>query len=128
MGKDMEPIFAPLLGLAVSLPPPGSRDLVHALHRQLRAAILDGRLKPGLKLPPTRALAASLGVSRNTAVAAYDLLLSEGYLAGRQGAGTYVSALLPRPAPADAPAPRATADQRLAPFWREARPMETVAP
>jgi GntR family transcriptional regulator/MocR family aminotransferase len=126
MGKIMEPILAPLLDLAICLPPRGSRDLVHALHRQLRAAILDGRLKPGLKLPPTRALAASLGVSRNTAVAAYDLLLSEGYLAGRQGAGTFVSALLPRPAPVDAPARTAAADGRLAPFWREAQPIETA--
>ena len=99
----MEPIFDPILDLAISLPPRGSRDLVHALHRQLRAAILDGRLKPGLQLPPTRLLATSLGVSRNTAVAAYDLLLSEGYLVGRQGAGTFVSALLPRPASAHAP-------------------------
>jgi DNA-binding transcriptional regulator YhcF (GntR family) len=67
----------PILPLAIDLPPRGSRDLLRALHRQLRTAILDGRLQPGLRLPATRALAAGLGVSRNTTVPAYDLLLSE---------------------------------------------------
>jgi GntR family transcriptional regulator/MocR family aminotransferase len=109
----MDPIFA----LGIVLPPPGSRALLRDLHRQLRAAILDGRLKPGLRLPATRALAASLGVSRNTTVAAYELLLGEGYLAGRAGAGTYVADILPRPNPAP---PATAADARLAPFWREA--------
>ena len=108
----------PLLGLAIDLPPRGSRDLLGALHRQLRGAILDGRLKPGLRLPATRALAAALGVSRNTALAAYDLLLSEGYLAARRGAGTYVAEGLPQPRPRAAPA--AGPDRRVVPFWRAA--------
>ncbi len=73
----MDPDFE----LPISLPSRDSRNLLRALHGQLRAAILDGRLQPGSRLPPTRALAAAYGVSRNTAVAAYDLLLSEGYLA-----------------------------------------------
>ncbi len=47
----------------------------------------------------TRVLAAEYGVSRNTAVAAYDLLLSEGYLTSRRGAGTYVADVLPKPSP-----------------------------
>ncbi len=42
-------------------------------------------------MPPSRKLARSLGISRNTAVAAYDLLLSEGYLVARAGAGTFVA-------------------------------------
>lgn len=106
----------PILEIAIDLPPPGSRDRLRALHRQLQAAILDGRLQPGLRLPATRVLADRLGVSRNTAVAAYDLLLSEGYLVGRPGAGTYVADLLPkrsRRARADG-----GPDPRLAPFWR----------
>jgi len=45
-------------------------------------------------MPPSRTLAASLGISRNTAVAAYELLLGEGYLIARQGAGTYVARVL----------------------------------
>uniref|UniRef100_UPI000A59EA83 GntR family transcriptional regulator n=1 Tax=Variovorax boronicumulans TaxID=436515 RepID=UPI000A59EA83 len=96
----MEPLFE----LALRLPAAGSRDLLRALHRQLRDAILDGRLQPGARLPATRALAQRLGVSRNTMLAAYDLLLSEGYLLARPGSGTYVADTLPalrrgRPAP-----------------------------
>lgn len=112
----MEPIF----DLALSLPAKGSRRLLRALHAQLRVAILDGRLKSGLRLPATRTLAGTLGVSRNTAVAAYELLLSEGYLTGRPGAGTYV-AVLPAAAPAGRASPKGH-DARLAPAWRDARP------
>lgn len=110
----MDPVFS----LGIEIPPPGSRDRLRALHRQLQAAILDGRLRPGLRLPASRALAEGLGVSRNTAVAAYDLLLSEGYLFGRPGAGTFVADILPRRAAMAAPAADA-ADRRLAAFWRD---------
>ena len=65
------------------------------LYEQIRAAILDGRLKRGAKLPPTRDLATHYGLSRGTAVAAFELLRSEGYLEGRMGAGTFVNLLLP---------------------------------
>src|SRR3954462_4039288 len=58
------------------------------LHQQLRAAILDGRLKPGAELPSTRRLASSLGIARNTVITAYDLLIAEGYLAPQVGAPT----------------------------------------
>ena len=83
----MEPLFE----LAIRLPNTGSRELLREVHRQLRTAILDGRLQPGARLPATRTLAQRLGVSRNTMLAAYDLLLSEGYLLARPGAGTYVA-------------------------------------
>src|SRR6201996_7545036 len=85
-----------MLELAITLPPRGSGAVMRVLHRELRAAILDGRLKPGLRLPSTRILAESWGVSRNTVMGAYDLLLSEGYLYARHGAGTYVAEVLPR--------------------------------
>jgi len=69
------------------------------LHRQvydgLRRAILDGRLRPGDRVPPTRALAAELGVSRLPVLGAYDQLLHEGYIVGRTGSGTFVSDSLP---------------------------------
>lgn len=87
----MEPVFE----FPLDLPPRGSRQILRALHGQLRAAILDGRLRPGLRLPSTRVVARTLGVSRNTALAAYDLLLSEGYLITRRGAGAYVADVLP---------------------------------
>ena len=79
----MDPVLT-VLPFPISLPPAGSRTLLRGLHEQLRTAILDGRLQPGLQLPATRALADACGVSRNTAVAAYDLLLSEGYLVTRR--------------------------------------------
>jgi len=68
------------------------------LHRQiyrgLREAILSGRLASGCSVPSTRALAAELGLSRNTVQAAYDQLVAEGYLEGRVGAGTRVALAL----------------------------------
>jgi GntR family transcriptional regulator/MocR family aminotransferase len=64
------------------------------LHRQiyegLRTAILAGRLTHAMRLPSTRALAADLGVARNTVVLAFDQLRAEGYLVGRRGGGTRV--------------------------------------
>ncbi|MBO6861899.1 MAG: PLP-dependent aminotransferase family protein [Alphaproteobacteria bacterium] len=116
----MEPIFE----FPIELPPAGSRDLVRSLHQQLRDAILDGRLKPDLRLPPTRALAEGLGVSRNTAVAVYDMLLSEGYVEGRAGSGTYVADVRPRLERPKAPDRKPEDDTRLAPFWRGKPPPE----
>jgi GntR family transcriptional regulator / MocR family aminotransferase len=65
------------------------------IHEGLRRAILGGLLRPGQRIPSTRALAMELGVSRLPVLTAYDQLLHEGYLVGRIGSGTYVSAALP---------------------------------
>tara|TARA_R110000868_G_scaffold162903_3_gene394562 strand:+ start:19376 stop:20890 length:1515 start_codon:yes stop_codon:yes gene_type:complete len=65
------------------------------LYLGIRQAILDGRLHPGEKLPASRDLAKSLGVSRNTVVTSFDLLASEGYLETRIGAGSFVASSLP---------------------------------
>jgi GntR family transcriptional regulator/MocR family aminotransferase len=112
----MEPVF----GLPISIPPRSSGERLHALHGQLRAAILAGRLQPGLRLPSTRSLADACGVSRNTAMAAYDLLLSEGYLAARQGAGTYVADVLPDLTQRRTPRERQSSnDRRLNAFWKQ---------
>jgi GntR family transcriptional regulator / MocR family aminotransferase len=113
-----------MLELAITLPPRGSGAVMRVLHRELRAAIIDGRLKPGLRLPSTRILADSWGVSRNTVMGAYDLLLSEGYLFARHGAGTYVSEVLPQrgePPPAMEEA-GLEPDPRLSVFWRSPPP------
>jgi GntR family transcriptional regulator/MocR family aminotransferase len=70
-------------------------------HRQiyaaLRQAILEGRLQAYDALPSTRQLAVELGVSRNTIMVAYELLLAEGYVVGRGGAGTFVARGAVRP-------------------------------
>ncbi len=76
----------------------GRGDLSARIYRQLLAAILDGRLRPGERLPPTRELAVRLAVSRNTVAVAYDRLTADGFLVGQVGAGTFVSDQPPRPA------------------------------
>jgi GntR family transcriptional regulator/MocR family aminotransferase len=68
----------------------GSRDLSGQLFRQLRSAVLEGRLKPGDALPPSRELARRLEVSRNTVAIAYERLAAEGFVDGKVGSGTYV--------------------------------------
>ena len=70
----------------------------------LRAAAVGGALRPGDRLPSTRGLATTLRVSRTVTAAAYDQLLAEGWVAGRVGAGTFVTAV-PGPAPAGPAAP-----------------------
>jgi GntR family transcriptional regulator/MocR family aminotransferase len=72
-----------------------SVPLYRQLYDALRDAILSGRLRPGSRLPSTRALADDLGASRNTVLAAFGQLLAEGYLEGRVGAGTTVARTLP---------------------------------
>ncbi len=69
--------------------------LYQALYTHLRAAILSGELKGGMKMPSTRALADELNISRNTVLNAYRQLLAEGYLEGRKGSGTFVANVLP---------------------------------
>lgn len=75
------------------------RQASKALHRQIydayRAAILEGRLHPGQRIPSTRVLASEIRVSRFPVLNAYAQLLAEGYLEGRVGAGTVVSRSLP---------------------------------
>lgn len=69
--------------------------LYQALYTHLREAILSCELKGGMKLPSTRALANELNISRNTVFNAYRQLLTEGYLEGRAGSGTFVADVLP---------------------------------
>ncbi|MFE4837005.1 PLP-dependent aminotransferase family protein [Arthrobacter sp. NPDC056691] len=58
---------------------------------RLRAAILDGTLRPEHTLPASRRLAAELGVSRGVVVRAYEQLAGEGYLESRGSGGTRVA-------------------------------------
>lgn len=106
------------------------------LHRQLfdqlRQAVLAGRVRPGERLPSTRSLAQRLGVSRQTVCLAYDQLLAEGYLVGRRGSGTFVSAHLPdemlqasppSPSPRRSVVPSVRAPERLS-AWARRLPRE----
>ncbi|MEV4110068.1 PLP-dependent aminotransferase family protein [Nonomuraea sp. NPDC049695] len=103
----------------------GRGDLAAQVYRQLLDAILDGRLRSGERLPPTRELARRLEISRNTVAVAYDRLVADGFLVGRAGAGTFVSAaplhqqpVRGRAAPKGVVRPRA--------FWREIGAPEAV--
>jgi len=109
----MEPVlsFAPDLSAAAG-------RLAEGLHQQLRGAILDGRLAGGAALPSSRTLAAELGIGRNTVVAAYDLLVAEGYVLPRRGAKAVVADLRMRQVARGSATVAPLEDPRLAPFWR----------
>ncbi len=81
----------------------GRHDLVGQLYRQLRDAILHGRLATGDRLPATRYLAERLEVSRKTVSEAYERLTSEGFLEGRVGSGTCRPRACQLPQRADGP-------------------------
>ncbi|PIV80223.1 MAG: PLP-dependent aminotransferase family protein [Rhodobacteraceae bacterium CG17_big_fil_post_rev_8_21_14_2_50_63_15] len=91
--------FIPTIELDRKSPGSLSAQLVSGLRR----LILSGHLAVGQRLPSSRTLAHDQGVSRITVVTAYEQLTSEGLIASRVGAGTYVSVALdidrPLPAP-----------------------------
>jgi GntR family transcriptional regulator/MocR family aminotransferase len=106
---------------------PLDRRMSTPLHRQiyagLRHAILDGSLRAGQRVPSTRVLADQLTVSRFPVLAAYEQLLHEGYLEGRVGSGTFVSASLPDDALRSSPhSPGAASAPALRPATRSAPP------
>jgi GntR family transcriptional regulator/MocR family aminotransferase len=65
------------------------------VYAALRAEILEGRLRPGGRLPSTRDLASQYRLSRGTIVTAFEQLKAEGYIEGNIGSGSYVSKILP---------------------------------
>ena len=67
-----------------------STPLGTQLSERLREMIVHGRLSRGVRLPPSRALARRLGVSRNTVLFAYEELIADGLLAGTVGSGTCI--------------------------------------
>jgi GntR family transcriptional regulator/MocR family aminotransferase len=93
----------------MSLDRASSVPIHRQLYEQVREAILDGRLMPGARVPPTRELAHHFGLARTTVMTAYDNLVGDGYLESRVGAWTSVAEHPPhtcdvrldlRPAPA----------------------------
>jgi len=70
-------------------------SLRQQLNNELRRSVIEGRLRPGVKLPSSRRVAEELGIGRNTAIAAFEQLIAEGYLEARHGSGTFVVAALP---------------------------------
>lgn len=96
-----------LFEIKIDRTPEGSRDSAGSVYRQLKAAILEGRLLSGTKLPPTRRSAVFFGISRNTAAGVYEKLKVEGWVVTRHGSGSYVAER--------APAPRRPAKRRKRP-------------
>jgi GntR family transcriptional regulator/MocR family aminotransferase len=74
------------------LDPDDARSQKVQLYEQLRSAIVEGRLTPGDRLTPSRIVAADLRISRATVTEAYGRLGAEGYIEGRSGGGSRVSA------------------------------------
>jgi GntR family transcriptional regulator/MocR family aminotransferase len=100
-------------------------DRAARIYRELLEAVLDGRLRPGERLPPTRELAQRLAVSRNTVAVAYERLTAEGFLSTQVGAGTFV---VERPAALKqrrAPGGRNVTPR---PVWRELGPTVGAGP
>jgi GntR family transcriptional regulator / MocR family aminotransferase len=126
----------------VSVEPPvlldraGGVSLTAQLSGQLRDAVLDGRIGAGDRLPSTRALAVSLGVSRTVVTDAYAQLYAEGWLQGRHGSGTFVAAgaaavhgaAAGRPGAAGAPGARGARSARSAPSAPSARSARGARP
>ncbi|GAA4011930.1 PLP-dependent aminotransferase family protein [Allokutzneria multivorans] len=108
-----------MVDVHISLAGPG--DLTSRIYRQLLDAILDGRLRPGDRLPPTRELARRLQVARSTVAVAYDRLAAEGYVAARVGAGTFVENTPIRPRRRSASSDSAV---RARPLWTELERVE----
>ena len=98
-------------GLDLHLDLPISRVRA-GLETALRDAVRDGRLHPGVRLPPSRALAADLGIARNSVAEAYSQLVAEGWLTARTGSGTWVTPHRPRRPRAPAAIPEEIAPPR----------------
>jgi GntR family transcriptional regulator/MocR family aminotransferase len=107
--------------LLVDLRAADGGGLRERLEHGLRAAIQRRRLAAGTLLPPTRVLAAELGISRSVVVEAYANLAADGYVEARQGAGTRVR---PDVEPAPAQARRGQQRQDAERFF--ARPREAA--
>jgi GntR family transcriptional regulator / MocR family aminotransferase len=100
------------------------RDSGTPLNRQIyegyRDAIVERRLRPGQRIPPTRSLAVELRISRLPVLNAFEQLIAEGYFESRPGAGTFVArsvpddVAMPRPAAAARPEPHRSGPRLVA--------------
>jgi GntR family transcriptional regulator/MocR family aminotransferase len=83
-------------GLRIRLDRKGSASLTEQISQTIRAAILEGRLEPGARLPSWRDLAVQLGVARGTVRVAYERLADEMLVTTSGPAGTHVTPRPPR--------------------------------
>ncbi|MEU8171888.1 PLP-dependent aminotransferase family protein [Microbispora hainanensis] len=88
------------LAIYVELARGSSESMAAQLARQLRQAVVDGRLPPDTRLPSSRTLADLLKVSRPVVQEAYRTLEAEGLIESRRRSGTYVRRARPEKAAA----------------------------
>ena len=74
---------------------PQGQTLTSWFYAVLRLAIIEGRLRPGTRLPASRDFARQYGVSRGTIVSVLERLQIEGYVSCRVGSGTRVNRIEP---------------------------------
>jgi len=79
------------MDLRPSLSSESAVPLYRQLFEHIASKIRSGELTPGEKLPPTREMAGLLGLNRTTVSAAYEILESEGLIAGQVGRGSFVT-------------------------------------
>jgi GntR family transcriptional regulator/MocR family aminotransferase len=77
--------------LLIPLDPGSSLSLQDQIRRGIVRAVAAGDLPRGSRAPSSRGLAMRLGVSRNTVLLAYQQLIAEGYLHGRERSGLFVA-------------------------------------
>src|SRR3569833_1570925 len=65
------------------------------LYDEIRMAIVQGRLRPGTRLPSSRGIARQYKVARGTVVAAFEQLAAEGYVECVVGSDTLIKTILP---------------------------------
>ena len=76
-------------------PRPRGQSAQRWVYEGVRAAILEGRLRAGTRLPASRDLARQHGLARGTVVSAFAQLQAEGYVRSTVGAGTFVGEVPP---------------------------------
>lgn len=81
--------------VCICIDSPSSVAPYKQLYNLIRESILTGRLKGGLKLPGTRTLAKEFKISRNIIILAFEQLITEGYIEGKTGKGTFVTDDIP---------------------------------
>ena len=75
----------------IYIDPDNPMNLQHQIRQKLVEGIINGAFPPGMKLPSSRKLSQQLDVARNTVVAAYQLLIADGYLVSKQRSGIFVN-------------------------------------
>lgn len=79
-----------MLDLAFRPDPTRREPVYRQLADHFAELIAAARFAPGERVPPTRDLADSLGLSRNTVARAYEWLVEAGWLGAHVGRGTFV--------------------------------------